>query len=110
MEISNRTKSYYKWAFSNELAIGSFIIGTLLFLTYKAIPHDNMVMAIGTYYILFAIFINTIMLFYLIFLCIILPDERKKIALKIIFLLCNIPVSLLHFYIILDSECANSPF
>jgi hypothetical protein len=98
METPNRTKSYYKWAFSNELAIGSFATGTLLLLVHKAIPHNSMVMVIGAYYILFAIFINTMMLFYLIFLCIILPDERENLALKIILLLCNIPISILYLF------------
>jgi hypothetical protein len=98
METPNRTKSYYKWAFSNELAIGSFVIGTLLLLTHKAMLHNNMVIIIGIYYILLAIFINTMMLLYLIFLCIILPDQRENLALKIILLLCNIPISILYLF------------
>jgi Na+-driven multidrug efflux pump len=98
METPNRTKSYYKWAFSNELAIGSFVIGTLLLLVHNAIPNNWKVIEIGAYYLQYAIAINTIMLLYLIFLCIILPDERKKTALKITFLLCNIPISLLYFF------------
>jgi hypothetical protein len=98
METPNRTKSYYKWDFSNQLAIGSFAIGTLLLLTYKAMFLNDMIIIIGIYYILFAIFINTMMLFYLIFLCIIIPDERENLALKIILLLCNIPISLLYLF------------
>jgi hypothetical protein len=97
METPNRTKTYYKWAFSNELAIGSFAIGTLLILSYKAIPSVDVIFLIGLFYVPFAIVINTIMLLYLIFLCFILPDERENLALRIIFLLCNIPISILYF-------------
>jgi hypothetical protein len=100
METPNRTKSYYKWAFSNELAIGSFAIGTLLLLILKVIPYTGMMLYIGLCYVLFAIVINSVMLFYLIFLCIILPDERENLALKIIFLLCNIPIAILYLYTI----------
>ncbi|TRX36015.1 hypothetical protein FNW52_08295 [Flavobacterium sp. ZT3R18] len=103
METPNRTKSYYKWAFSNELAIGSFAIGTLLLLAYKAIPNKNMIFMIGLCYVFFAIVINSIMLLYLIFLCIILPDERENLALKIILLLCNIPVATLYLYSIITN-------
>lgn len=100
MEKPNRTKSYYKWAVSNELAICSFAIGTLLLLAYKAIPYNDNVFIIGFFYLLFAIVINTIMLLYLIFLCFILPDERENLALRIILLLCNIPISILYLYFI----------
>lgn len=100
MEISNRTKKYYKWAFSNELAIGSFAIGTLLLLSQKALPNEDMIFYIGLLYILIAIIINTIMFLYLIFLCFILPDERENLALRIIILLCNIPISILYLYFI----------
>jgi hypothetical protein len=98
METPNRTKSYYKWAFSNELAIGSFVIGTLLLLKFKAMPYNSMVLYIGLCYVLFAIAINSIMLLYLIFLCIVLPEERENLALKIILLLCNIPIAILYLY------------
>lgn len=97
METPNRTKTYYKWAFSNELAIGSFAIGSLLLLSYKAIPSADIIFLIGLFYVPFAIVINTLMLFYLIFLCLILPDERENLALRIIILLCNIPISILYF-------------
>ncbi|PKB18079.1 hypothetical protein [Flavobacterium sp. 5] len=100
METQNRTKLYQKWAFSNELAIGSFIIGTLLLLTLKAMPYESMVLYIGLCYVLFAIVINSIMLLYLIFLCIILPDDRKDLALKIILLLCNIPITIVYLFTI----------
>lgn len=97
MEIQNRSKLYQKWAFSNELAIGSFVIGTLLLLFYKSTSHGGLILLIGFYYLLFSIVINSIMLFYLIFLCIILPDKRENLALKIILLLCNIPIAILYY-------------
>ncbi len=100
METSNPTKLYYKWTFSNELAIGSFAIGTLLLLTHKVMPHADIVFIIGLFYVLIAFAVNTLMLLYLLFLCIILPDERENLALKIIILLCNIPISILYFYFI----------
>ncbi len=100
MQRPNRIKSYYRWAFSNELAIGSFAIGTLLLLLFKSNTHVGLVLLIGFYYLLFSILINSIMLLYLIFLCVILPNERENLALKIILLLCNIPVAILYYNII----------
>lgn len=100
MKTTNRTKSYYQWAFSNELALGSFIIGTLLLLLFKYSTHGGLILLIGFYYVLFSIIINSIMLLYLIFLSIILPDKRKNLALKITFLLCNIPFAILYYNII----------
>ena len=97
METPNRTKTYYKWAFSNELTIGSFAMGTLLLLTHKAKPQENMIYIIGLYYVIFVIAINSIMLLYHIFLSFILPDERENLALKIIILLCNIPIAILYY-------------
>lgn len=96
METITQTK-LYKRAFSNQLAIGSFIIGTLLLLLFKSSTHAGTFLFIGFYYVLFSIIINSIMLLYLIFLCIIFPDDRKKLALKIILLLCNIPVAILYY-------------
>lgn len=103
MQPPNQIKLFHKWAFSNELAIGSFGIGTLLLLTQKSMPREDLVLIIGLFYVLFAIFINSLMLLYLIFLCYILPDERENLALKIIFLLCNIPIAILYFFIIFNN-------
>ncbi len=100
MITSNKVKSYYKRAFSNELALGSFAIGTLLLLLYKSGNQSGLIILTGFYYLLFSILINSIMLLYLIFLCIILPDERKNLAVKIILLLCNIPIAILYYNII----------
>lgn len=40
------------------------------------------------------------MLLYLIFLSIILPEERENLAFKIILLLCNIPIAILYYNVI----------
>lgn len=98
MEKINRKKSYLKWDFATKIALGSFAIGTVLFFTYKVIPKLDILFLIGLYYVLLAIMINTIMLLYLIFLCFILPEERENLALKIILILCNIPIAILFLY------------
>lgn len=100
MKNTKKTKLLYKWAFSNELAIGSFVIGTLLLLLYESAIPNGYVLVTGFYYLFFSIIINSAMLLYLIFLCIILPDDRQKLALKIILLLCNIPIAILYYNII----------
>jgi hypothetical protein len=100
METVNRTKTYYKWAFSNELAAASFSTGTLLLILFKSSTHGLVLLKIGFYHLLFSILINSIMLLYLIFLCIILPEKRKNLAFKIFILLCNIPIAIFYYNII----------
>jgi hypothetical protein len=86
---------------STELAIGSFIVSTLLFALYVSTNANSNVLIIAFPFVASAILLNTIMLFHLIDKFIFLPEQRRNIAVKILILLSNIPVTLLYYSIIM---------
>lgn len=79
-------------------AAWSFIIGTILFLSYQ-ITNRSILLPIGLYYIFFAFIINIIVL--LVLIVSVLNDRENWIShLKVIgFLLLNIPVTLFYLFI-----------
>lgn len=86
---------------STELAIGSFIISTLLFVLYIVTNANTNVLIIASPFVASALIVNTIMLFHLIDKFIFLPSDRKDIAVKILILLSNIPIIILYYSIIM---------
>lgn len=93
--------------FSTQLAITSFAIGTILLILHKLAPQNFNILSIGLLYVLFAILVNGIMLFNLIYHFIILPKHREYIAIKILILLANIPITILYVLIIFNINLLN---
>ncbi|MBX9807254.1 MAG: hypothetical protein K2X95_05615 [Flavobacteriaceae bacterium] len=92
----------FKGDYSTELAIGTFAIGTVLFALYYLFPNKTELLMIGIFYILFAFLINGIMLLYLLYCPIVLPNLREYITIKILILVSNIPIAILYLYIIIS--------
>jgi hypothetical protein len=92
----------FKGDYSTELAIGTFAIGTLLFLLYYVFPNKTELIMTGIYYILLAFFTNGLTLLYLLYLLIVLPIQRENIIIKILILLSNIPIAILYLYLIIN--------
>ena len=86
---------------STELAIGSFIVSTILFVLYIITNASSNVLIIAFPFVVSAIVLNAIMLFHLIDKFISLPEYRKDIAVKILILLSNIPITLLYYSIVM---------
>jgi len=86
---------------STELAIGSFIVSTILFVLYIVTNASSNVLIIAFPFVVSAIVLNAIMLFHLIDKFISLPEYRKDIAVKILILLSNIPITLLYYSIVM---------
>ena len=86
---------------STELAIGSFIVSTILFVLYIITNASSNVLIIAFPFVVSAIILNAIMLFHLIDKFISLPEYRKDIAVKILILLSNIPITLLYYSIVM---------
>ena len=86
---------------STELAIGSFIVSTILFLLYIVTNASSNVLIIAFPFVVSAIVLNAIMLFHLIDKFIELTEQRKDIAVKILILLSNIPVTMLYYSIVM---------
>lgn len=92
----------FKGDYSSELAVGTFAVGTLLFLLYYVFPNKTELIMTGIFYILFALLLNGMMLLYLLYQLIILPKKRENITIKILILLSNIPIAILYFYLIIN--------
>lgn len=88
---------------STELAVGTFIISTFLFVLYIISNENSTILVIAWPFALSAIVLNVIMLVHLIDRFIHLSDYRKEIAFKILILLSNIPISFLYYLIVMKS-------
>lgn len=98
------TKKQYRNAtgiFSTQLAIGSFVIGTLLLILYLVSKNNNL-LGIGLVYVVFAATINLIMLFRLLFLLITQKNHTEYYTIKILILLANIPIAFVYARIVAE--------
>jgi len=86
---------------STELAIGSFIVSTILFVLYIVTNANPNILIVAFPFVPSAIVLNSIMLFHLIDKFIELTEQRKDIAVKILVLLSNIPVTILYYLIVM---------
>lgn len=96
------TREQYKSAtgiFSTQLAIGSFLIGTLLLVLHLLNPTGEL-FAIGFFYLAFATLFNLIVLFKLWFLYFTQKNHREYYTIKILILLTNIPVVFVYLKIV----------
>lgn len=103
-------KTFLNLPVSNKMALISFGLGTILFLSYFIIKENMFLIVIGFYYIIIASIINVFMLAKLVFDWIKLPFERKKIIIQILILLANIPIAFAYLSILVYSVTSNSPF
>ncbi|MBE8724087.1 hypothetical protein [Flavobacterium hungaricum] len=88
---------------SLELAIGTFTICTLLFMLYIVSKENAIVLVIAWPFALACIIVNLIMFIHLTDRFIHLPEYRKDIAVKILLLLSNIPITFLYYTIIMKA-------
>jgi hypothetical protein len=100
--ISETPEEQVQGKFSTELALISFAIGTVLLIIQKLTPLNIEILIIGLLYTLFAILANVIMLFKLLSYFIKLPKQREYLAIKILILLANIPITYLYFQIVFN--------
>ena len=99
------TKKQYQNAtgiFSTQLAIASFLLGTLLLILYLIIPSGRL-LEIGLIYVIIAFLLNLVMLIYLIILCFTQKNHQEYFTIKILILLANIPISLVYLKIISEN-------
>lgn len=88
---------------STELAVGTFIISTLLFIFYIISNESPTVLVIAWPFALSAIILNFIMLVHLTDRLIHLPNYRKDIAIKILIQLSNIPITFLYYLLVMKA-------
>jgi hypothetical protein len=99
------TKKQYQNAtgiFSTQLAIGSFLIGTLLLILQLLFP-NGILLEIGLIYVSLAFLMNLIVLINLIILCFTQKNHQEYYTIKILILLANIPIALVYLQIIIEN-------
>ena len=107
MQIINQIQ---KLAFSTQVAVYSFLIGTVLFLLSFPLHEHEFIYPIGLLYVYLATFINLMVLIWLLYYLIVNKYERQQIVIEILILLTNIPIALAYFLIIVEGIESNSPF
>lgn len=88
---------------STELAIGTFIITTVLFMFYIISNENSIVLVIAWPFALASIMVNIIMFIHLSDRFLHLPQQRKEIGIKILMLLSNIPITFFYYLIVMKS-------
>ncbi|WP_343705944.1 hypothetical protein [Flavobacterium sp.] len=88
---------------SIELAVGTFIISTILFMLYIISNGNSMVLIIAWPFALGAIIVNAIMFIHLMDRFIHFPEHRKDIGMKILILLSNITILFFYYLIVMKS-------
>jgi hypothetical protein len=85
--------------FTTLFAFGSFVIGTIFFLSYMKFQTEN-ILVFGFLYVLAAVFFNLIILINLISQLLTIRGERLNTFIKILIILSNIPIAVAYFIII----------
>lgn len=90
--------------FSTYLGLTSLGIGTLLLLIHLSFPNNTDIVMTGLCYVVLAIFLNSITLIHLLYHFIVNRFEREIIAIRMLILLANIPITVLYIYIIFHTH------
>lgn len=87
---------------STQIAIASFLIGTLIMLLSQVFPNEDGIVFLGLFFVVFAFLINAAMLVLLIYFLLTESEHREYFAVKILILLANIPVVILYLYMLIN--------
>ena len=98
--VTNKTPG----KFSTYLALTSFSIGSLLLAIHLCFPDTIEILVTGFFYVLFALLVNGITLFHLVYHFIINRFEREIIAIRMLILLANIPITLIYLNIVFNNN------
>lgn len=88
---------------STQIAITSFLIGTILFLLNQLFPKIDELFIIGVFYVLLALFVNGVVVLNLIHHFIFFQNHREYFGVKILIVLANIPIAALFFYLTINN-------
>jgi hypothetical protein len=84
-----------------KTAIYSFAIGTVILLIFLMSKYTPFV-AVGLYYVLAAFVINSLILLTLLIQLLYHKEHWRKILATVSFMLLNVPISLLYFFIVIN--------
>jgi len=86
---------------AKKTAFISFMIGSMLFILYAFVHQSLALIYIGIMYIAGATFLNGIVILHLLNLLFKFPRAWKKLILTCLFVLANIPITILYLNLIL---------
>ncbi|MFB9080036.1 hypothetical protein ACFFLS_09095 [Flavobacterium procerum] len=86
---------------SIELAVGSFVIITFLFVLYVITNGNSNVLILAWPFALATIIANSIMFFHLMEKFFKLQEQRKDIGFKILLLLSNLPITFMYCLVVM---------
>ncbi|MGC4042100.1 MAG: hypothetical protein QM710_15255 [Flavobacterium sp.] len=104
METQQLTKPETPGKLTTYLALGSFGIGTFLFLLHLALPGLGLLYVVGYLFLMAAFYINLAAFTYLCYLLVVHWHDRTTIIIRILILLSNIPVALLYLNIVFHNK------
>ncbi len=94
--------------FSTAFALGSFGIGTLLFLSYMIFPNDKLIF-LGIYYVAGALLFNLLLVSNLLYQ-LLTQKNKEDILIRLLILLSNIPIAYFYFMIVANKFNSLQPF
>lgn len=99
METRIYNKTGNTGPFSTYMAIGTFVVGTLILILHLLMPGMMQLVVLGFMYVLFASLFNGVVFLNLLYQFCLYPNEREALAIKMLLMLANIPIAILYFYI-----------
>lgn len=101
--MTKKTYATVTGKLSTQIAITSFLIGTILFLLNQLFPKIDELFIIGIFYVLLALFVNSVVLLNLFHHFIFFQNHREYFGVKILIVLANIPIAALFFYLTINN-------
>ncbi|WP_396151577.1 hypothetical protein [Flavobacterium sp.] len=101
--MTKKTYASVTGKLSTQIAITSFLIGTILFLLNQLFPKIDELFIIGVFYVLLALFVNGVVVVNLIHHFIFFQNHREYFGVKILIVLANIPIAALFFYLTINN-------
>jgi hypothetical protein len=100
--MTKKTYATVTGKLSTQIAITSFLIGTILFLLNQLFPKIDELFIIGVFYVLLALFVNGVVVVNLIHHFIFFQNHREYFGVKILLVLANLPIAAGYFYITIN--------
>jgi hypothetical protein len=97
-------KIFQKLSFTTQLAVISFVLGTILFLLFFLDFKNENILFIGLFYVLAATVFNGVAFIALFLQFLTEKDNREDLSIRILILLANIPIATAYLYMRVTSH------
>jgi hypothetical protein len=97
-------KIFQKLSFTTQLAVISFVLGTILFLLFFLDFKNENILFIGLFYVLAATVFNGVAFITLFLQFLTEKDNREDLSIRILILLANIPIATAYLYMRVTSH------